>query len=124
MANPNLIGGRIELSIDGEVYDAKGDFTYNLGADKREGVVGADGVHGFTSAPQVPFVEGMITDRGTLNLDAVLRLGENDDVTATLALSNGKTIVLRSAWYAGDGNVTTAAGEVQFRLEGMSAQEV
>ena len=124
MANPNLIGGRIELSIDGEVYDAKGDFTYNLGADKREGVVGSDGVHGFKSSPQLPFIEGAITDRGTLDLSSVLRLGEEGDVTATLALANGKTVVLRSAWYAGDGNVTTAEGEVQLRLEGLSAVEV
>ncbi len=124
MTNPNLIGGRLELAVDGEIYDAKGDFTYNLGADKREAVVGSDGVHGFKSSPQAPFIEGAITDRGTLDLAKVLRLGDAGGATATLALANGKTIVLREAWYAGDGNVTTAEGEIQLRLEGVSAQEV
>jgi predicted heme/steroid binding protein len=61
--NPNRRAGRIYFKVDGTQYDAKGSFSYNLGADKRDGIVGADGVHGYKAMPQVPFIEGAVTDR-------------------------------------------------------------
>ena len=49
----NRRAGRIYFKVDGTQYDAKGKFSYNLGLDKREAIVGADGVHGYKSTPQV-----------------------------------------------------------------------
>lgn len=115
------VGGIISVADDGVVRDAKGSFTYSLGTPKRDGVVGSDGVHGFTETPTVPFIEGAITDRKNLDLKAYF-LTEN--ATVTLRLANGKTIVLRNAWYAGDGTATTEQGEVVSRFEGLSAEEV
>ena len=40
----NIVGGRLTLKIDGVSYKAKGNFTYNLGRDMAEAVMGADGV--------------------------------------------------------------------------------
>lgn len=113
--------GILYFKVDGTIYDAKGNFTYNLGAPKREAVVGSDAVHGFKETPQVAFIEGELTDSANLNLEQLVKL---DDVTATLELSNGKVIVLRNAWYAGDGNVQTEEANIQLRLEGKSAEEV
>src|SRR3954465_11591213 len=96
--------GIVYLKVNGEMHDAKGNFTYNLGVAKREAIVGADVVHGFKETPQVPFIEGELTDRGSLDLKKFL---QTDDATVTLELANGKVVVLRSAWYAGDGNVGT-----------------
>lgn len=113
--------GKITLKTDGMVLDAKGSFTYNLGRDKLTAIVGADRVHGAYSAVQVPFIEGVITDGEDVDLNAILTAR---DITVTLDLDNGKTIVLRQAWFASEGNVTTEQGEVAVRWEGLSAQEV
>jgi len=114
-------GGVLFLKKDGEIFDAKGNFTYNLGAPKRDGIVGPDRVHGYKEVPQIPFIEGEITDSSTVNLSAFLN---TTDSTLTLELANGKTFVLRNSWYAGEGNVQTEEGNVQVRFEGLSAEEV
>jgi hypothetical protein len=113
--------GILYLKIDGTIYDAKGNFTYNLGKPKREAVVGSDAVHGYKETPQVAYIEGEITDSANLNLEQLVTL---DDVTATLELSNGKVFVLRNAWYAGEGNVQTEEANIQLRLEGKSGEEI
>lgn len=121
MAGKNRIGGMIALKVNGDIYFAKGNFTYNLGKPKREGVVGADVVHGYKETPQVPFVEGEITDRNELSLEDLVTL---DDATITLELANGKVITLSEAWYAGEGTGNTEEGNIACRFEGMSAEEV
>lgn len=115
------IGGIIEFKANGEQYSAKGSFTYNLGKNKREGVVGSDSVHGYKEMPQIPYIEGVITDNQDLDLAAFLAL---EDATITLSLANSKIIVMREAWNASEGNVTTEEGEIEFRMEAMRGEEV
>jgi len=55
MAN-RRVGGIIFLKVDGEGFQSKGNFTYNIGVPKKEAVVGADGVHGFKETPQSLFL--------------------------------------------------------------------
>ncbi|MFP3943815.1 MAG: phage tail tube protein [Alphaproteobacteria bacterium] len=117
----NRRAGIIFLKINGRQHDARGNFTYNLGVPKREAIVGADGVHGHKEMPKAPFIEGEITDRGDLDVEALQRL---DDVTVTLELANGKVILLRNAWYAADGDAQTEEANIQVRFEGLSAEEV
>ena len=114
-------GGIIQFKVDSILYDAKGNFTYNLGRPKREPIVGSDGIHDYKETPQVAFIEGEITDRGNLDLDAILNATA---VTATLTTANGKTVVLKDAWYSGDGDVQTEEGNIQIRFESSSADEV
>jgi hypothetical protein len=121
MANPNRRSGTLFFKVDGAQYSAKGSFTYNLGEPKREAIVGADGVHGYKEMPQTPFVEGEITDSADLDVKTLLNL---DGVTVTLELANGKVILLRDAWYAGDGNIGTEEANIQIRFEGISAEEI
>ncbi len=118
---PQRRGGLIQLQVNGGMCDAKGSFSYNLGRPKREAIVGADRVHGYTEKPQVAYIEGEITDRGSLDLASLVTLA---DATITLALANGKVIVLRSAWYAGEGKVNTEEANVEVRFEGISAEEI
>lgn len=121
MANPR-VGGLIFIKVDGEVLKAKGAFTYNLGLGKREAVMDAGGgVAGYKESPQVPFIEGACTDSDELDVKSLL---ETKDATVTLELANGKTIVLRKAYYAADGQVGTEEGELQVRFEGFSAEEI
>lgn len=121
MAN-SRIGGLIFLKVDGQLLKAKGSFTYNLGLPKREAVMDAGGgVAGYKESPQVPFIEGAITDYAELDLGALLK---TKDATVTLDLANGKTIVLRDAYFASEGDATSEEGEVAIRFEGFSAEEV
>lgn len=114
-------GGTIQLQVGGEVQDAKGNFTYTLGTPKREALMGSDRVHGYTEKPQVPSIEGAITDRGNLDLKALFN---GKDLTITLAVANGKVVTLGQAWFAGDGKGTTEEGEIEVRWEGLTAEEV
>ena len=114
------IGGVAYLRIDGVQRKMKGSWTYNLGPPKRNGVVGADGFHGFTEMPQIAFCEGNITDQGDLSLEQLQNLV---DTTVTIELANGKTVVFRDAYYANEGSVTTEAGEIACRFEAVSAEE-
>jgi hypothetical protein len=114
-------GGIIQVQVNGEIHDAKGSWTYNLGRPKREAIVGADRTHGYKEAPQVAFIEGEITDRGSLDLEKLVTL---EGATVTVELANGKVICLRDAWYAGEGTGNTEEGNVAVRFEGVSAEEI
>ena len=109
MASKTRRGGTLSLTVNGVRQDAKGSFSYNLGLPKREAIVGADSVHGYKETPQAPMIEGEITDRGDLDLAAFV---QTTDATVTLQLANGKTIVLRNAWFAGEGTVQTEEGNI------------
>lgn len=114
-------GGIISLKVNGELEDAKGNFTYNLGTPMREGIVGADRVHGYKETPQIPFIEGEITDRPDLDLRA---LQEVKDATITLELAVGKVVVLEEANFAGEGSGQTEEGNIAVRFEGVRAEEI
>ena len=117
----NRLAGLLYVRIDGVQRNAQGSFTYNIGSPKREAIVGPDRVQGYKEMPQVPYIEGEITDQSDLDLAA---LHDITDGTITLELANGKNIVLRNAWFAADGTVGTEQANVQVRFEGLSAEEV
>jgi hypothetical protein len=114
-------GGIIQLQLNGEVYDAKGNFAYNLGIPMREAIPGADRIHGYKETPQVAFIEGEITDRQELDLATLVR---TSDATITLTLANGKVIALRDAWFAGEGSGNSEEGNIAVRFEAESAEEI
>lgn len=115
------VGGIVFIKVDGGLLQAKGEFTYNLGRPKREAIVGQDFTHGYKESPQVAFIEGSITDKEDLNLENLVL---TKDATVTIELANGKTIVLRKAWFAADGNVTSSEGEIEVRFEGIDGEEI
>ena len=117
----NRLAGLLYLRVDGVQRNVKGSFTYNLGQPKREAIVGPDGVHGYKEMPQAPYIEGEITDQSDLALADLFNI---TDGTITLELANGKSVVQRNSWYAGDGNVGTEEANVQIRFEGLSSEEV
>lgn len=114
-------GGIITFQIDGVTYDAKGSFTANLGRPLRESIVGSSGVHGYKETAQPASIEGTITDRSDLDLAKLVTL---TGVTVAMTQANGKMIVLRDAWFAGEGSVETEEGEIEVRFEAISGEEV
>ena len=113
------IGGILYVRVNGELVQAKGSWSYNLGASKREAMVSTTGVAGYKEEPQVPYVEGEVFHQAGLDLQALQRI---TDATVTLELANGKTVVLREAWYAAEGTGSTDEGGVEARFEGVSAE--
>lgn len=114
-------GGIIQFKVGGVQHNAKGNFSYNLGSPKREAIIGADGVHGYTEKPQAAFIEGEITDHDGLDLRALTTVKET---TVTLLLAVGKTIVLPLAWYAGEGTGNSEEGNIAVRFESASGEEI
>lgn len=121
MAGQKRVGGLLSLKIDGNQYNAKGNFTYNLGHPKRTGVIGAEAVHGYTETPQLAFVDGEITDNDGVDLATLL---DSRDVVVTLQLGSGKVIVMNHAYFAGEGTGNTEEGNIGVRFEADSAQEI
>jgi hypothetical protein len=115
------VGGLIQFKVNGQLYPAKGDFTFNPGAPKRETVIGSDAPHGVKETPQVPFIEGEVTDTGELDMMELRRM---KGATVYLELANGKSFVLRDACYAGDGTQHTEEGNMDVRFEGRSGEIV
>lgn len=115
------IGGIIRIKADGQQYNAKGEFSYRVNPVKREMIVGSDQVHGFKEDPQVPYIEGAITDRSNISLEAIQSIV---NATITLELANNKIIVLREACYASEGVVSTGEGEIEARFEGIDGEEI
>ncbi|MHC1701802.1 MAG: phage tail tube protein [Humidesulfovibrio sp.] len=120
MVNGNRRGGKIYLKKDGVLFEAVGEFSYNLGIPKRNSLGGADlETQGYSEEYQENFIEGAIRDSADLDLKAFLSF---DNATVTLELSTGKTIVQSNAWYAGDGGVKTKEGEIAFRSVGRKCE--
>lgn len=116
------VGGRIFLKADGIQFDAKGQFTYNLGEDQREEVMGHDGLHGVKAIPQPARLEGEITDN--FDLDLKNDLLNITDATITLELYNGKTVSFPNAAYTGTGDVQTEEGNVAVKFVSDTAEEI
>lgn len=113
--------GHISVKYNGVTLAANGEFTYNLGASVRESLLDeAGGVAGYSESSQENMIEGAIFDDSDITLTDILNL---DGATVTLELNNGKTIVQRGAWYAGDGSVSTKEGSIPFKTVGLSCEE-
>jgi hypothetical protein len=117
----NRRAGLISISINGELLDAKGEYSYNLGTTQRKAIVGADRIHGYMETVGVPRLEGKITNRKGLDLK---KLTNVVDSTVVLREGTGKTVVFRNAWFAGEGTVGTAESEIDVVFEALSAEEV
>lgn len=117
----NRRSGILSIQVNGEVYDAAGDFTYNPGFNKREALIGPSGVQGYKEEPQVAFIEGEIRDARNLDLKKLMTV---KDATVTLDLANDKTFMLRDAWQANEGNIGTGEANIEVRFEGMSGEEI
>lgn len=121
MSTINRRAGIVYLRVNGVLYEAKGNFSHNINPTKKEAMLHTAGVSGYKETPQAPYIEGEITDSRDLSLSDLFGA---DDVTVTLQEGNGKTVVLRNAWFAGDGTVGTEEANIAVRWEGLSGEEI
>lgn len=116
-ASPNRLAGIATISVDGQNYMLAGDLTYSPGSVARESLVGQDRVHGFSEKPRAPFISGSFRDAGTLTLDDFNNMV---NVTVTLELANGKTVVGRNMWTVEAQEVKTPEATFEVKFEGFS----
>jgi len=114
------VGGICYLKVDGTQYALRGSLKVQPLSQKREMVVGQDGVHGVKVTPIVPYIEGEFTDLGGLSL---VSLGDIEGATVTAELANGKVYALRDAGWVGEHPIDTAEGKLPFRFEGVECLE-
>lgn len=121
MANPNRIGGVISLKIDGNQYEARGNFHVTPSKVKRDGVAGQDGVHGYVEMPVVPGIKGDVSIGNQLSLE---QLEAIVDATAQVQLANGRAYVLTDAWTTAAFDIDTAEGKFELTLQGLTCEEI
>src|SRR4029077_13915221 len=88
------IAGIAFLTVDGDQYALRGNFTVSPSIVERTMIAGQDGVHGYQELPRVPYIEGDLSAVPDLNLDD-LQVQVNSTVVAQLA--NGKQYTLINA---------------------------
>lgn len=109
-----VVGGIITVSVNGERLQARGNWSFNLGLPMREPVVGADGIHGVKTTPQIGFIEGAITLNPGQSMTDLLGL---TGATVTLEFAS-RTIAATDAYFSGPGSASTDEGEMAVRFEG------
>jgi hypothetical protein len=126
MAGPttNRIGGVLSFVIDGQQYEARGNFQVRPSSVKRTGVAGQDSVHGYIEEPVVPSIKGDISIGGGPNAVSFEDLEQITDSTIQVSLANGRTYVLTQGWYDSDATIDTHDGKAEVTFEGITCEEL
>lgn len=113
--------GLKSLRINGVVYRAVDECTYNLGGIRAEELLGQDAFHGYKEIPIAATCEVGIRDDDSLDVAALKAV---EGAALILDLRSGKSVVLNNARFAGEGSQTTGEGVITARFVAESAREV
>jgi hypothetical protein len=117
MDNTNRLAGIAYIALGGQNYMLSGELAYSPGTIERESLVGQDRVHGYAEKPRAPFISGSFRDAGTLT---VANFNAMTNVTVTLELANGKTVIGRNMWTVEAQEVKTPEATFEVKFEGFS----
>ncbi|WP_175950379.1 phage tail tube protein [Burkholderia sp. BCC0405] len=115
--NTNRLAGIAYIALGGQNYMLAGELAYSPGTIERESLVGQDRVHGYAEKPRAPFISGSFRDAGTLT---VADFNAMTNVTVTLELANGKTVIGRNMWTVEAQEVKTPEATFEVKFEGFS----
>lgn len=117
------IGGRITVTVDGNLLSVRGNVTTNIGQTAvRETQSGVNGPEGFTEQVAVPFIQMDVTEIPEFDL---AKLNGVIDGTVNAELADGRTLVLRNATQVGELEHNTDDGSVgSVRFEGKTGDKV
>ncbi len=122
MASSKPIGGVGQIRFNGNILKFRGSLTWNFQTGVKKGVAGRDGsVHGFTVDPVVPMIEGEFTYDGAVTT-AQLEAITNGTITALLG--DGRQLILRGAYVAGDIAPDGDDAKVKLKFEGTDGEEI
>lgn len=116
----NRLAGIAYLAVDGQSYMLSGDLAYKVSKVTRETLTGQDGVHGYSEKPSAGAITATLRDAGSLT---VATFNAMTNVTVTLELANGKTIIGRNMWTVDAQEVKTTEATFEVKFEGFSVEE-
>jgi hypothetical protein len=115
MAANSPLAGTVNFTLDGKAYNLVGECTYSVGSVTRESLAGMDQIHGFSEKPRAPFIKVKLRDAGGLTVGD---FNQMRDVTVTLDLVNGKTVIGRDMWEVEAEEVNTEDATFDVKWEG------
>lgn len=115
MASPNRLAGTAYFKVNGVSYALVGTCEWSPSKVERETLSGLDGVHGFSEKPKPGHIAGQFRDSGKLSVAAINAM---ENVTVSLLLANGKSIVGRNMWTVGELTAKADDGTIDIRWEG------
>lgn len=117
----NLLAGVMYATIDGKSYSVVGEGAYTVSSVTRETLKGQDGIHGVSEMP----MPGKMTWKGRdSSAVSIAALNNATDATIVFELANGKVIVGRNMWRAGDPiEVATEDASFTIPFEGVDVSE-
>lgn len=107
--------GTAFFRINGVQYAIGGEMRINPLNEKRNPLVGLDGIVMPQIEFQSPMVECAVKDVASVDLIALTRM---ENVTVTVEMANGTVWELSNAFYAGDGELDAKEGDFQVRFHG------
>lgn len=116
----DTVAGILSFDVGDDRHNCAGEFTYNLGRDKREVMKGPDRVHGHKEEPQPAYVQGSIRDNSTLSVKDLL---DTDGEDVFLQLRNGKTVAFYDCVYTHEGEINPQESEIPVRFEARGGAE-
>ncbi|MBI0533263.1 phage tail tube protein [Sphingomonas sp. TX0522] len=117
----NMIAGTAYLTVDGRSVQLVGEFSYRPTQGNNETLLGMDGVHGVKSTPAAGMIKAKLRDSGAI---PVADLANATDVTVVAQLANGKTVIGRNMWRAGEPvEVDTEDASFAIQWEGADVRE-
>ncbi len=122
MSMTRPIGGVADVNFNGQVLLFRGDMTWSFQKFEKKGIAGRDGrVHGFTSDPKIPFIEGSYTYDGAVT---IAQLEAVTGASISVELGDGRQLVLRDAYVAGSIEAEGDDGKIKIRWEGQDGEEL
>lgn len=120
MAGTNVLGGPVQVTVDGEVFTPVDAAKCVAGGTpesmQTEAITATDGtIPGFTQKAVIPTVEVPVAFVGTINV-AALQAKDNSVVTVTYA--NGQVFVLSGAKWSGENEVDSGDGKLPLKFVG------
>ena len=116
------IGGYAEVRYNGETLLFRSELTWSFQKFTKKAVAGRDArVHGYTQEPAVPYIEGKHTYDGSRTIKDLEAI---EDATVTVRLADGRVLVLRNAFIAGEIKPGGDEGEISIRWEGSEGEEL
>jgi hypothetical protein len=116
----NRLAGVAYLSVDGQSYMVAGEISYSVSRVKRESLSGPSGVQGYSEQPIPGSISGSLRDAGSLT---VADFNAMTNVSVTVELANGKTIIGRNMWTVESQEVKSGEATFDVKFEGFSVEE-
>ncbi len=122
MATANQRLGKAYIRVNGRLLESLKGAKLDIGGDKREPVIGATSVHGFSAEVKEPMVECEISMGPETSLDEIRNFTSEN---LTFECDTGQTYILRAAWLV-DPPVATAAegGKIPLKFCALDCEEL